>query len=331
MKFELKNNKSYQKTVLFSFLMALLFSTLTILFGEIFLPFSSAFLAVLLTVEGDKRKFSLIAASVTVVLSFIPGSFPSTLGIATVIIAFALSLMYRAEFAKCDIAMLLTLIFSASIILSVFFMVFKITDEYSFEYAFNYMKELYTTFRDALAKQMVVSYSAIPEMSELGFTEQIISDAIDSLANYLISFILIVAFLLTGITLKLFGFVLSRLHSEPEQIRGWRFVTPSAFAYFYIVLFLVSTFMMGNSVIEVAVLNLSNLFAVIYAYIGLKSAYSMLRSKRSAVFSSVILTLALFVFSGFAINVLSVLGVVFTIRYNAQGSKGNSDGNFMNL
>ena len=332
MKFELKNNHSYKKTVLFFFLMTLLFSVLTILFGEIILPFAAAFFAALLTVESGKRMFSIIAAAIAIVLSFIPGSFPSTLGVALVIIGFALFIMYRASFTKCDTAVVLTLLFSVTIIFSVFFMVFKITGEYSFGHAFTYINELYVEFRDELARQMLISYSAMPEMSELGFTEQIIRDAIDSVVNYLISLVLIIGFFLTGVTIKLYSFVLSKLHAEPSEVAAWRFVTPSVFAYFYIALFLVSTFITGSGVIEIVILNLSNLFLFIYAYVGLKSAYSMLRSKRSAVFSSVVLTLALFIFSGFAINVLSVFGVVYTIRYNsASGEKGGSDGNFMNL
>ena len=327
MKFNLSDKRSYKKTVLLLFISSLAFSALTILFGELVLPLGAAALGMLMLVEEKKRPLSSVAAAVAVALSFIPGSFPSSLGIGLVLCALALFLAGKAFITKCDTAIVLTTIVSCVMIFSVFFFVFKITGDYSFNAALNHMEHFYLEFRQELAEQMIISYSAIPEIRELALTEDVVLKLIDEIMNYTISLVLVAAFFISGVTLKLFTLIMSWLHDKPSAIKEWRFVTPSVFAYFYIALFLASSLVMGDGIVEIAILNLSNLFMFVYAYVGLKSVYAMLRSKKSAVFSSVVLTVALFTFFGFALNVLSVVGVVSTVRYNKSQAGNSGTGN----
>lgn len=327
MKFKLSDKRSYKKTVLLLFISSLVFSALTVLFGELLLPLGATALGMLMLVEENKHPLSSIAAAVAVALSFIPGSFPSSLGIGLVLCSFALFLAGKAFITKCDAAIVLTMIVSCVMIFSVFFFVFKITGDYSFDTALNHMEQFYLAFKQELAEQMILSYSMMPELSELALSEDIVFELIDEVMNYAISLVLVAAFFISGVTLKLFTLIMSWLHDKSDEVKNWRFVTPSVFAYFYISLFLASSLVTGDGVVEIAILNLSNLFMFVYAYVGLKSVYAMLRSKKSAVFSSVVLTIALFTFFGFALNVLSVVGVVSTVRYNKSQAKNSGTGN----
>jgi hypothetical protein len=71
--------------------------------------------------------------------------------------------------------------------------------------------------------------------------------------------------------------------------------------------------MSADSVVSVAVANLYNIFMVVFAYLGFNFAVQLLSTRRSKAFAYFIIVLALLMFSSFAIEILSLMGVFFTI------------------
>ena len=148
---------------------------------------------------------------------------------------------------------------------------------------------------------------------------------LDGFINVLPSFVAIFAFLLSGISFKVFSSVVSRVDDTPENIYVWRFVTGNVFAYFYIVLALISIFATTDDPFGIVCVNLYNLFMVVYAYIGFNFAKALISIKKSPRFANILLILLILFTSGLAFTILSYVGVYFTIARNKALNSNNGN------
>ena len=71
-----------------------------------------------------------------------------------------------------------------------------------------------------------------------------------------------------------------------------------------------------DSALAIAAFNLYYIFMVIYAYIGFNVLLEILKRRYSTIVSILMLAFALLIFSSLAIQLIAVVGVIFTIRKN---------------
>jgi hypothetical protein len=134
-----------------------------------------------------------------------------------------------------------------------------------------------------------------------------------------ISYIVIICFAVVGIAMKLFVKLYTRLCEDISHTIYWRFMTTSVFAYFYITLMFLSVFTStSGGVFGIAIGNLYNIFLIVYAYVGFNQAVAMLSVKVRPAVAMLIVFAVTAVAMSFALQLLAVLGVLYTIRKNRE-------------
>ena len=326
MKPELKNNLSYKKTMAYLVLLTVAAAVVSLFIGDITLPIVSALLAALFTLENRERRilsylmvcFLAILNTVSLILL---GSY-SFLGLFSILFALVMHLFYTREGAKTDCVFAMTVLGALFTAASFIYFAMKFADNYSF----SAVPQLMSSLRIAFDKLMNESVTAMnPSLSE----EQISSilswssAMFDSFKLLSLSFAVIVGFVISGITLKLYSFAVLKLAKDGHYVLNWRFATSNVFAIFYIVLSFVSVFALSSdSFVTVAIANLYNIFMVVYAYFGFNFAASLISMRRSRGFAFLVLIFIILAFSSFAIEILSFMGVFYTITENKRRING---------
>lgn len=110
-------------------------------------------------------------------------------------------------------------------------------------------------------------------------------------------------------------------------MRRWSFATPVLFAYFYGVVFLLSIFIVGDSVFALAVGNLQLFFMCMYAYVGFKYLRFVSRRTRRRHPMTIVIIVLFFLMPSVAIQLLSLEGVIAVITaHRMQKNRGSGAG-----
>ena len=324
MKFEFKDLTKKKQAVLITAIIAVLCGVLNSFLGEIFLPPTAALLAALFLFEnGGKRIFSYVVPSCLVIINVFIGGIYSVLGIAPIILALIIYFMYKNGRNKSECAVALTATAGVLILLSLYFAAVNATESFDFEAIKGFYIEIYEELKAGFVNQLSELSTVNPELESPIFTEDELALIFDSIAGQLISMLVIVSFLIAGVALKLFSLLIYRFEKEPHVIVGWRFKITNVFAYFYAILLLLNIFVgSGLGVVELVIINLYNIFMAIFAYFGFMVAREFLSRGRSGGFGTVMLVIGIFLLSALALQILSVIGLIYTIIDNK--NKGNT-------
>ena len=313
----MKKELSYKNTVFLLSALALVFGVFTAVLGEIVMPLSAAALAALFSVEEKKGKpvsvvISVVTALTSAVLFFIPGGGVSLVGIFSVITSLIIFLGFKSGVKKSECASYIVVLYVAVAVLTLYLVAVKNTNVFSVSAATEYYKLLYSDLKEYLVKLLEASAEEYKKYGvELALTSDQISLLIDNLAKTVLSLVAIIGFLFTGITYKIFSFIMIKTLEKPEVITNNRFGTSNVFCYFYVILLIGSAFITDYSTpLAVAIINLYNIFLAVYAYLGFDTALRFLSKRRSAVFGFIILLFAIFMLPSLAIEILSVVGVL---------------------
>ena len=135
-----------------------------------------------------------------------------------------------------------------------------------------------------------------------------------SASRLLIALAVVIGFCLCGISYKLFCAVVRRVDAEPSGVRRFTFLPPTLFAYFYILLFFLSLFLSSSeNDFAVALTNLFYIFLAVFAYVGIKFAVFLIHRIRHRGVGIVIFVLFCLFGGVIAFEVLSFLGVFYTV------------------
>lgn len=317
MNIKLKTLLPDKKTLLIISLLSLFSGVLSCIAGDILLPISIGLLSVLYLFDDNKYKPFAISVSIILliinIVCVLQGITVSLFAPSSVILAIILCFGFSRRVTKSDIAYLMTVVCALFSLISCFLLAMMEQGEFTLDAVIVFYTELYDSFRTVFVENMMKLYTA----SGIQLTEEILVSLLDAQVDLITSYLLIGGFVTVGIAIKLFGFIVSRLIEEKKDILEWRFEASSIFAYAYVALSLISVFIsFSDSVIAIPVLNLYNLFLVIFAYIGFNFATTILKMRMKTWLSILILIVLLVAFSSFTIQVLAMLGAMFTIRNN---------------
>ena len=279
-----------------------------------FLPLIVAPLAALYLFDTDsKRTFSLIVSAIllginiaVILLGYCATLFAPCAIILSAITAYA----FLHGQSKADTSYLMTVIFALFSVGACVLLAMMHTGEWTLEAAKTFYLDLHDSLRQAVIK-------ATEQTPDLGVDVELMTSIFDLQVSLLISYFLIGAFAVVGLSMKLFRFIVRKVADNEQPIIEWRFETTNIFAYAYLVLAIASMFVYNpDSVFAVSVLNLYMIFVAVFAYVGFNFVVALLSGSMSrgrAIFTVVALALLL---SSFAIQLLAILGVMFTIRDN---------------
>ncbi len=323
METQLKEHIHPKKFILLLLILTALFGVATVMVAEIcILPFG-AFYALLLWFEPNRKLGSAILPILLLIFSFlggIGGIFAICSGLCCGLL---LWFCYKKQIGKTDTAFILTTFFVFYLLLALFLSIGNITKDYSFSAVLSYydafIEEQRVAFVDILSELQVADetgasrYLLNPETAEMIFF---------SVVRLSVSFIVIAAFVLCGLVLKIFSRMVTYAQRDEAYIRDWRFLLPNICVYFYFAVFVLSSFSGDmQSVFGITVQNLYSIFMVVFAYPGISHLAFLAKRTRRRTFFILLVIMSLFMLSVAAVQILSFLGVYATIAANRTVSK----------
>lgn len=331
MNLKLKDSARTFKTKVFLALLATLGGFLCAIFahlGIFAIPLTASFIATLFLAErGDKPVFSVIVPIIVFLLDFVFNSIYSLCGVCSIIIALLIYLsLTRKIFSKGECAIAVTAVIAIAMGAMMLLYAFLKINSFDYNLAVEYYQGLLTGAKESAISSMMTAIESSADNSLAGITAQDLSKMFDSYFSMLLSMIVVLAFLICGLTFKFFGYLSSKYVMHPEVIQRWRFSLSPIYCYFYLALYFISSVVTGNGVFTIAVLNMANVFMSIFAYLGFEFALKLVERKINSKFVSVFILFILFILLGsFAISILSFAGVFSIIIFDKAKKESESD------
>jgi hypothetical protein len=317
---ELKKEISYKGALVLLCLGIIALGLFTVFFGDILVPVLCALLAVLFTFENKERRVLSYAISALLLISNLAAilfidTFCSFFGFCAVVFAILIYLFFSRGVEKADCVAVLTAVGTFFVIINFVYFAMNFTGNYTLGAVSEFVSLLRVAFEKIMNESLAMMIASVPESeAQLSQILSQIGVIFDSFKMISLSFAVIIGFVLSGVALKFYSFLVFKMSDLGASVFNWKFKTSRVFAYFYIILSVLSVFTMSaDSVVSVAVANLYNIFMVVFAYLGFNFAVQLLSTRRSKAFAYFIIVLALLMFSSFAIEILSLMGVFFTI------------------
>lgn len=312
---DLKKSASYPKKLTVLSLATVLFGFGCMLLGYLFLPFAaSAYTALLLFENKNRRILSYVIPVALAAVNVLLNGFFSVEGVVYVAVGVLIYFLHQKKRTKNESVFWVTFTISFFIVLSFVFVGFSTNSSASF----GSLRDFYAGVYDSLKKIFVELISNLHTEDESGvlyyvFTREYAEDFFHSLILTLPSFVIIAAFLLAGITFKLFSMYRARILDE-ESVMEWELMPPKFIAYSYIIFSILGALASSSSdIFSVSLANISNVLLAVFAYIGLKITFGIVKNARGTAFSILFILVAVVLFGGTALTLLSYIGVFFSI------------------
>ena len=297
------------------------------------LPFLAGTLAVLYTFDKSKRPWvSLLISFATVFFDLILTPRGSVWGAAAVLLATFITAWFLRNAGKAFFVGLSAVTLSFLMLLSVYLAAFSTVG-----FDFNAANELLSVEADNLrysleeGLDMLLSVAADEEQIAALLSEGYVRSSVDLYMSMLPSVVVILALAVTALANGVY-LIAIRAASKKASLGTDMFCTSATFAVFFVILAIFNLFESDGSVFNTAMLNLYNVFLVVFAYVGFRFASYMLSQRiKSLALSVIILLVVCFIFSAFSVNLLSVVGVLETFAVSKmfrekQEKKGGGNG-----
>lgn len=322
MNIKLKSTLTNKTTLLVLSLLAILLGFVSVVVGDILLPLMIALLTMIFLIEDERRIYGSFTSSILIIVNIVA----VVLKIGLTIYAFesvALAAIFAFAFSKksdkAETALIMTAVCALFTLANLVMLPMIELNTLDFGMVVDYYLELVDSLRAIFVETAMEAYGQILADSGIEITESVVTELYNHQLTMAISYVVITGFAAVGIAMKLFAMIYSRLCEDKSPVIYWRFMTNNLFAYFYVALMFLSVFTSASgSVLGIAIGNLYNIFLVVYAYVGFNQAVAMLSVKlRPAVAALIVIAVTLVAIS-FALQLLAVFGVLYTIRKNRE-------------
>jgi hypothetical protein len=281
-----------------------------------------AILALIFLVDDERRKVGIIASVSLVIINVLAVvlklSF-SLFSIESIAMAVLLYISFGRKWNKAESALVLTAVCALFTVANLVLIPMAERNTLDFGEVVQYYEELIDTLRLMFVETAMEAYGQVLAGSGIELTEYLLTQLYNQQLSMIISYIVIICFAVVGIAMKLFSILYARIANDSSPVIYWRFITTSVFAYFYIALMFLSVFTSTSTgVLGIAIGNLYNIFLVVYAYVGFNQAVAMLTIKFRPIVAMLIAIAVTLLAMSLALQLLAVLGVLYTIRKNRE-------------
>ena len=322
MDIKLKSSLTNKKTLLILSLLSILLGLISVAIGDILLPLMVAVLTMIFLVDDERRIYFIVTSSVLAILNIAA----IVLKIGLTLFAFegiALAALLAACFMKksdkAEASLIMTAVCAGFTFVNLVILPMIELNTFDFGMVADYYLEMVDSLREAFVETAMEAYGQILASGGIEISESIVTELYNHQLTMAISYIVIICFAVVGIAMKLFAKLYTRLCEDNSPVIYWRFRTTSVFAYFYIALMFLSIFTStSGGVLGITIGNLYNIFLIVYAYIGFNQAVAMLSVKVRPAVAILIIVVVTVVAMSFALQLLAVLGVLYTIRKNRE-------------
>jgi hypothetical protein len=320
---------SYKRSFTFIAIVSSVFALLCIFAGYIALPFAAAFYATMLTYEKkEKRIFSYVIPAAFFVLNIFVNGLYSLEGIAYVIVGLILYFTYKYGTSKGEAALYVTVAIFVMMLLSLLFIAFYAIESADFSLAIDFYIDIINEQKSAFVELLSSTKEMVNGIPIDAISESEAEALYRAFTLLFFPVFVICAFLLAGLTFKTFTLNLRRYSESKTKINSWHFGTNSSLAYFYLAVFIVNIFTSGSEEIyAIVIMFISLVLSVVYAYLGFKFIHWVLSHKFNPVFATVILVGVILFFNSPVMDLLSFVGVYYTVASNKMSKNDNSQEN----
>ena len=281
----------------------------------------------------DRSKYRILSVLIAVVAVAVDAIFnlaASFNALAAVIMSIFVVLSIKKGYQKSVSAAVSTVFLAVLFLVYAYIYAFDAIDKFDIALATSYLSELFESIKSEFFEYMKDFYANTPvSQGGVEVSDELIAEIINLYFNLLISVVLVVSFALVGFSFKGLSLIINLTAEDSKEFGKWRFVTSSVFAYFFLALWFLQIFVSGGQIVGIAILNLYEVFAFVYAYLGFGLAcyFFTIRLGRRGLATFIVLLL-IGLFSSAAIQVLSVVGAFSMITYNrARAQKLGGDNN----
>ena len=315
---ELKSSHSYSKVMFVLSVASLLFGLGYCLAGELLLPFAISSLAALFVFEKpEKRILSYLLPAIPVIAAtLIYGAF-AIITVQYILYAVILAVIYRLSGTKAAAAFYLTFLIALFTVISLYISGAIQAESASLESVIEYYSEIYTDLKERIVEYLSsYTVTAADGSIERPVTKDMAEYYIDTSATLAVSFIGIFAFVIAGVSIKLFKAFIMHFSKNGILKRFSHFLPTNTAAYTYVVLSILAIFVGTTDIVDLTMLNLCQILMVVFAYMGFQ--YLLMIGKMSGRKTTVIIGMvaALLILNALAIQILSYLGAWVTIGTN---------------
>ena len=322
---EIKNEEGYIQLIAKLSFLSLLFGILhSILESILTFPFYTATLALLFHFEKpQKRILSCIIPLINLAVALIFAKLHGLVSIFPILLALILVICYSRMKNKAEISVYLTSLTFIFLILSAYFSLADWAGTYDLKLIADYTSALIINLRSVLLDSVSATASGIAESYRIS-PEELIDTMLaifDTAINSLIGLSLALSFIISGIIIKIFGFFTIRICKNGILKTFSHFIPSSAFAYFFIVIAIITSFKLGNSVFDLSLLNLRIVLFAVFFYMGIRAIQTMLELVPSKYGFLATVIFAFLLMPSVSAIVTAFLGAFFTIA-NAKAVSG---------
>lgn len=256
---------------LFTFISAALSFGASLL-GELVIPFAAAALALLYVTDvGKRRIFTAITTAVIILTDIFLHGATSYVGVEVCVLALVIALAVAGNLSKAETSFWLSLITVLFFLVASVIALWSATGEASVDGYFDYYIGLCDALREVFVDSAVTAAENTPYAKII--TEESAVALFNSCVSLLPAMLMVIAFAISGIALKLFSGALGRIADSDTRawLSEWRFGLSGIVTAAFWVLVVVNLFTASSdSVGAVVAANLYTVFMVLHAYIGLK-------------------------------------------------------------
>ena len=322
MDIKLKSSLTNKKTLLILSLLSILLGLISVAIGDILMPLMVAVLAMIFLVDDERRIYFIVTSSVLAILNI--AAIVLKIGLTLfafegIALAALLAICFMKKSDKAETSLVMTTVCIGFTIVNLVMLPMIELNTFDFGMVADYYLEMVDSLREAFVQTAMEAYGQILASGGIEISESIVTELYNHQLTMAISYIVIICFAVVGIAMKLFAKLYTRLCEDNSPVIYWRFRTTSVFAYFYIALMFLSVFTStSGGVLGITIGNLYNIFLIVYAYIGFNQAVAMLSVKVRPAVAILIIVVVTVVAMSFALQLLAVLGVLYTIRKNRE-------------
>lgn len=318
---QIKNSISQLKALIIASALTAILAFLCIFIGDICAPFAAAFYAVLLLIESPgKRVFSYAIPAISIVADILLNGLSGYGCIQFTVIGILIAVAFTRRFRKSTLAAMISAVFILFTLWGLCCTAFQATEVYTLES----VKEFYFDLLDKVKVEMVDVLTKVPisvtkEGTNVYLTSTDATTMVNAVFSLLVSFVAIIAFFLSGLSIKTFTRLATRLSADEDEVRSWMFITTSVFAYAYLGVFVINLFSAGMGEIASAVIaNLYAILMVVYAYLGMKLLVGfILNSPRRGLFLAglILIVISMNFYALIPLSLFGTYGVIVTNRH----------------
>ena len=324
----LKDRFDYKKTMITLFSLALLFGVLVSVFELIAVPLFAAWLAALVVFFGTDRVgliLSCVCAAVSIATSFFMAPFAAFCAISAVLIALSVSLTFILKRSKPESVVWTLSLFIVAMVVGLWIFGAYNSGSASFACVRDFYFGIFNELKELLLLEIDKSYSALgtniaPE--DLETIKTLLPTYIDSIAYSSPAILAIIAFMVVGLTYKVFMRLIFKYSFAGTLALRWRFTTTNVFVIFFIILAVVSSFLTKLDVFTLTVSNFYTFFNFLFAYVGFNFVTALLSQRMRYGLAVFLVILGVLFLSTTALSLLAIAGAVFTFISNKTGGFG---------